>query len=122
TLGGTGKDSGKRHPTIGNNVLISTGAKILGPFKVGDNSRIGANAVVLQEVEPDSTVIGVPGRVVRRKGQVVSPSTDLDQVHMPDPVAQELCRLQQKIHQLELALLTQGIKSSAIQDEIPRSE
>ncbi|MDP4109730.1 MAG: serine O-acetyltransferase EpsC [Bacillota bacterium] len=104
TLGGTGKDSGKRHPTIGNNVLISTGAKILGPFKVGDNSRIGANAVVLQEVEPDSTVIGVPGRVVRRKGQKLTPSTDLDQVHMPDPVSQEFCRLQQRIHILETAL------------------
>ena len=108
TLGGTGKDSGKRHPTIGNNVLISTGAKILGPFKVGDNSRIGANAVVLQEVEPDSTVIGVPGRVVRRKGQVVSPSTDLDQVHMPDPVSQEFCRLEQRIHLLEMTLNNKG--------------
>jgi len=67
TLGGTGKDKGKRHPTIGNNVLISTGAKVLGPFKVGDNSRIGANAVVLNEVEPNTTVVGVPGRAVKRE-------------------------------------------------------
>jgi len=66
TLGGTGKDKGKRHPTIGNNVLISTGAKVLGPFKVGDNSRIGANAVVLNEVEPNTTVVGVPGRAVKK--------------------------------------------------------
>lgn len=124
TLGGTGKDSGKRHPTIGNNVLISTGAKILGPFKVGDNSRIGANAVVLQEVEPDSTVIGVPGRVVRRKGSIVSPSTDLDQVHMPDPVSQEFCRLQQRIHLLELAMNNKGVNPSpaVIPDEDPPSE
>ncbi len=124
TLGGTGKDSGKRHPTIGNNVLISSGAKILGPFKVGDNSRIGANAVVLQEVEPDSTVIGVPGRVVRRKGQVVSPSTDLDQVHMPDPVAQEFCRLQARIHLLEEALKKAGVTpdTAAKPDEGARPE
>ena len=77
TLGGTGKDVGKRHPTIGNNVLISTGAKILGPFKVGDNSRIGANAVVLNEVEPNTTVVGVPGRAVRRGSKKVSPSLTL---------------------------------------------
>ena len=69
TLGGTGHDTGKRHPTIGNNVLISTGAKVLGPFKVGDNSRIGANAVVLQEVPPDSTVVGIKARVVKIAGQ-----------------------------------------------------
>ena len=68
TLGGTGKDSGKRHPTIGNNVLIGTGAKVLGPFKVGDNSRIAANSVVLSEIPPDSTAVGVPARVVRRAG------------------------------------------------------
>lgn len=101
TLGGTGKDTGKRHPTIGNNVLISTGAKILGPFKVGDNARIGANAVVLNEVEPNTTVVGVPGRAVRRGDSRLSPSFDLDQIHIPDPVAQELCKLLRRVEELE---------------------
>ena len=100
TLGGTGHDTGKRHPTIGNNVLISTGAKVLGPFKVGDNSRIGANAVVLQEVPPDSTVVGIKARVVKINGQRVgpSPSYALDQIHLPDPVSQELCQLQHRVY------------------------
>ena len=101
TLGGTGKDVGKRHPTIGNNVMISSGAKVLGPFKVGDNSRIAAGAVVLEEVPPDCTVVGVPARVVRRGGMKVKP---LDQVHVPDPVAQEICRLEQRIKNLEKQL------------------
>ena len=105
TLGGTGKDKGKRHPTIGNNVLISTGAKVLGPFKVGDNSRIGANAVVLSEVEPNTAVVGVPGRAVRRGDQKIVPSIELDQIHIPDPVAQELCRLKQRLESLEKELL-----------------
>ena len=105
TLGGTGHDTGKRHPTIGNNVLISTGAKVLGPFKVGDNSRIGANAVVLQEVPPDSTVVGVKARVVKINGQrVSSPSYDLDQIHLPDPLAQELCRLEHRVYANEQKL------------------
>lgn len=98
TLGGTGKDTGKRHPTIGNNVMISSGAKVLGPFKVGDNSRIAAGAVVLEEVPPDCTVVGVPARIVRRRGEKVKP---LDQIHIPDPVAQELCRMKKEIHRLE---------------------
>ena len=104
TLGGTGKDKGKRHPTIGNNVLISTGAKVLGPFKVGDNSKIGANAVVLNEVEPNTTVVGVPGRTVKRGDVKVAPSFELDQIHIPDPVAQELCKLKVRIARLEEAL------------------
>lgn len=98
TLGGTGKDTGKRHPTIGNNVMISAGAKVLGPFKVGDNSRIAAGAVVLEEVPPDCTVVGIPARVVRQNGEKVQP---LDQIHVPDPVAQEICRLEQRIKELE---------------------
>ena len=106
TLGGTGKDTGKRHPTIGNNVLISTGAKVLGPFTVGDNSRIGANAVVLQEVPPNSTVVGVKARVVKIDGHRV-PSFDLDQIHMPDPVSQELCRLEHRVYENERRL---GVK------------
>lgn len=101
TLGGTGKDTGKRHPTIGNNVMISSGAKVLGPFKVGDNSRIAAGAVVLEEVPPDSTVVGVPARVVKRDGIKVKP---LDQIHIPDPVAQEICRLERRIFELEKKL------------------
>lgn len=101
TLGGTGKDHGKRHPTIGNNVMISTGAKILGPFKVGDNSRIAANAVVLQEVPEDSTVVGIPGRVVRLKGERVNPCTTLDQVRMPDPIQMEICKLSNAVEALQ---------------------
>ncbi len=100
TLGGTGKDTGKRHPTIGNNVLISTGAKVLGPFKVGDNVNIGANSVVLQEVLPNCTVIGVPGRVVKRDGERVA-SRDLDHINVPDPVAYELCQMLHRIYNLE---------------------
>ena len=101
TLGGTGKDTGKRHPTIGNNVMISSGAKVLGPFKVGDNSRIAAGAVVLEEVPENSTVVGVPARVVKIGGVKVTP---LDQVHIPDPVAQEICRLDIRIAELEKLL------------------
>ena len=106
TLGGTGHDTGKRHPTIGNNVLISTGAKVLGPFKVGDNSRIGANAVVLQEVPPDSTVVGIKARVVKIAGQRIGPSPayTLDQINLPDPLAQELCRLQSRVYANEQKL------------------
>ena len=97
TLGGTGKDVGKRHPTLGNNVMIGAGAKVLGPFKIGDNSKIAANAVVLSEVPPDSTAVGIPAKVVKRNDRRV----DLDQVHIPDPVSQELCRLTHKIELLE---------------------
>ena len=95
TLGGTGKDIGKRHPTLGNNVMVGAGAKILGPFKVGDNCKIASNAVVLSEVPADSTAVGIPARVVKRNNVRV----DLDQVHIPDPVSQELCKLR---HQMEL--------------------
>ncbi len=92
TLGGTGKDKGKRHPTLGNNVMVGAGAKVLGPIKVGDNVKIAANAVVLDNIPADSTAVGVPARVVRRKGKRVKACEELDQVHIPDPVAQELCR------------------------------
>lgn len=102
TLGGTGKDIGKRHPTIGNNVMISAGAKVLGPFKVGDRARIAAGAVVLHEVPPDSTVVGVPARVVRLAGRKVVP--ELDQVHIPDPVAQEIEKLRSEIKVLKKQL------------------
>ena len=101
TLGGTGKERGKRHPTIGNNVMIGAGAKVLGPFKVGDNSNIAAGAVVLDEIPPDCTAVGVPAHIVRRNGVRVD---DLDQVHIPDPVAQELCRLEHQVSQLRKQL------------------
>ena len=99
TLGGTGKDRGKRHPTLGDNVMVGAGAKILGPFRVGDNSKIAANAVVLEEIPPNSTAVGVPARLVRREGQRVE--QNLDQVHMPDPVALQICRLEMRIDRLE---------------------
>ena len=98
TLGGTGKDIGKRHPTIGDRVVISTGAKVLGPFKVGNDVKIGAGSVVLQEVPDGSTVVGIPGTVVRRAGK---PATDLDQTDLPDPVAVELECLRRRIVTLE---------------------
>lgn len=95
TLGGTGKEHGKRHPTIKDNVMISAGAKILGSFTVGENSKIGAGSVVLSEVPPNSTVVGVPGRVVKRDNIRV-PREELDQVHLPDPVLNDLNRLQKE--------------------------
>ena len=97
TLGGTGKDHGKRHPTLGNNVMVGAGARVLGPFKVGDNSRIASGAVVLSEIPPNSTAVGVPARIVRINGE--RPDL-LDQIHYGDPVAQELCRLHNEITQL----------------------
>ena len=93
TLGGTGKEQGKRHPTIGNNVMISAGAKVLGSFTIGDNSKIGAGSVVLEEVPPNSTVVGVPGRVVKRNNQSL-PQETLDQCHLPDPVREDIMQLQ----------------------------
>ncbi|MBQ6714628.1 MAG: serine O-acetyltransferase [Clostridia bacterium] len=99
TLGGTGKDIGKRHPTIGNNVMISAGAKVLGPFKIGDNSRIAAGAVVLHEVPPNSTVVGVPARVVKQNGKKIDRSP-LDQIHIPDPVKAEIDRLNKEVREL----------------------
>ena len=98
TLGGTGKDTGKRHPTIGNNVMIGAGAKVLGPLVIGDNSRIAAGAVVLSDIPSNSTAVGVPAKVVRRDGVRVD---DLDQVHIPDPVAQEIARLETEIEKLK---------------------
>ncbi len=103
TLGGTGKEKGKRHPTIGNNVLVGSGAKVLGPFTVGDNSKVAANAVVLREVPENSTVVGVPARVVTRDNQRIAAAggSDLDQIHMPDPVSMELCKLLLKYEHLQ---------------------
>lgn len=89
TLGGTGKDVGKRHPTLGNHVMVGAGAKILGPFRVGDHAKIASGAVVLSEVPAGTTAVGIPARIVDKKN--VRP--EMDQVHIPDPVSQELCRL-----------------------------
>lgn len=99
TLGGTGKEKGKRHPTIGNNVMISAGAKVLGSFTVGENSKIGAGSVVLSEVPPNCTVVGVPGRVVKRDN-VRIPREDMDQVHLPDPVKTDIDQLQKENERL----------------------
>ena len=104
TLGGTGKDVGKRHPTIGNNVLIGTGAKVLGPIRVGDNSRIAANSVVLKEIPEDSTAVGIPARVVRIAGQKVNFAGEVDQVSVADPVSAELAALRSEVEELKKAL------------------
>lgn len=98
TLGGTGKDIGKRHPTIGNNVMIGAGAKVLGPVNIGENSKIAAGAVVLNDIPSNSTAVGVPARVVKRDGVKLD---DLDQIHIPDPVAQEILRLENQISELK---------------------
>lgn len=103
TLGGTGKDKGKRHPTLGNNVMVGCGAKVLGPFRVGNNVKIAANAVVLEPIEDNATAVGVPARVVVKDGVKV-PLYDLDQVHIPDPVSQEMCKLLVKLEALEKRL------------------
>lgn len=102
TLGGTGKDTGKRHPTLGNNVMVGSGAKILGPFTVGDNSKIAAGAVVLSEVPPNSTCVGVPARIVKREG--IKITQDLDQIKIPDPISMQLCTLSVHIANLEKEL------------------
>ena len=98
TLGGTCKDHGKRHPTLGNNVLVGAGAKVLGPFTIGDNSNVAAGSVVLSAIPPNCTAVGSPARVVKQNGRRVD---KLDHVHVPDPVAQELCILRAKIKYLE---------------------
>ena len=100
TLGGTGKDVGKRHPTLGNNVMVGAGAKVLGPFKVGNNARIAANSVVLREVPENATVVGVPGRIARISGE------KLDHIHTPDPVMIEIEALKKRLEALENAAQT----------------
>jgi serine O-acetyltransferase len=99
TLGGTGLHKGKRHPTLGNGVLVGAGAKILGPFKVGDNAKVAAGAVVLEPIPDNSTAVGVPARVVKKNG--VRVNSEMDQIHIPDPVSQEICKLQKRLEDLE---------------------
>lgn len=101
TLGGTGKETGKRHPTIGNNVMIACGAKVLGPFKVGDNARIAAGAVVLQEVPDDATAVGIPAKIVRIAGERPNYAQDVDQISVTDPVQRDLQALTRRLEALE---------------------
>jgi len=103
TLGGTGKDKGKRHPTLGKNVMVGSGAKILGPFTVGDDCKIASNAVLLTPLEPGSTAVGVPAKVVKIADVRVA-NSQLDHIHIPDPVAQELCRMRNEISELKKQL------------------
>lgn len=99
TLGGTGKEKGKRHPTLGNNIVVGTGAKILGNITIGDNSYIGANAVVIKDVPANSTVVGVPGRITKQEGKKIDIS--LDHIHILDPIMQLIEELQKRIDKLE---------------------
>lgn len=99
TLGGNGKEQGKRHPTIEDNVMISAGAKVLGSFTIGENSKIGAGSVVIEEVPKNSTVVGVPGRVVKQDN-IKLPRTDLDQIHLPDPIKNDIEYLKQQNEEL----------------------
>ena len=103
TLGGTGKDTGKRHPTLGNGVMVGAGAKVLGPFTIGDNAKIAAGAVVLEAIPEDCTAVGIPARVVKCKNSKVNceANKNLDHVHIPDPVSQELCRMREQMRRLE---------------------
>lgn len=100
TLGGTGKEKGKRHPTLGNNIVVGVGAKVLGNINIGDNVKIGANSVVLESVPPDATVVGVPGRIVKQGGRRLT-ETMLDHVHLPDPVADRIERLERELEELK---------------------
>ena len=105
TLGGTGKESGKRHPTLEDNVMVSAGAKVLGSFTIGANSKIGAGSVVLEEVPPNCTVVGVPGRIIKRENEVVIPRETMDQVHLPDPIKEDIQNLQKANTELTNRLL-----------------
>ncbi len=115
TLGGTGKEQGKRHPTLEDNVMVSAGAKILGSFTIGENSKIGAGSVVLKEVPPNCTVVGVPGRIVKQDDKKV-PRNELDQVHLPDPVLNDIRNLQ-KENQILHAQLMEMIKRMRCMEE-----
>ena len=122
TLGGTGKDQGKRHPTIGNNVLISAGAKVLGPFKVGDNARIAANAVVLREVPEDATAVGIPAQVVRIAGKTPHYADDVDQINVKDPVLERLSAVSSRLELLEKLMDEHYISKNTQSDEPAETE
>ncbi len=119
TLGGTGKEQGKRHPTLEDNVMVSAGAKVIGSFIIGENSKIGAGSVVLEEVPPNCTVVGVPGRIVKMDNKKV-PRSDMDQIHLPDPVLNDIQELQkenkalrEQVERLEEACLLKEWKPGA---------
>ena len=114
TLGGTGKDTGKRHPTLEEGVMVSAGAKVLGPVRIGEHSKIGAGSVVLKDVPPYSTVVGVPGRVVKQDGKRVA---DMDQIRLPDPIMEEFERLNKRVYELEKALNVHSCRYSITVDE-----
>lgn len=121
TLGGTGKEHGKRHPTIGNNVMISAGAKVLGSFTIGDNSKIGAGSVVLSEVPPNSTVVGVPGRVVKRDN-VLLPQETMNQTDLPDPVREDIVCLQKANTELTNRLLDMESEMKALRKKLKKAK
>ncbi|MCM1187458.1 MAG: serine O-acetyltransferase [Lachnoclostridium sp.] len=121
TLGGTGKEHGKRHPTVGNNVMISAGAKVLGSFTIGDNSKIGAGSVVLSEVPPNSTVVGVPGRVVKRF-QTNLPRETMNQTDLPDPVREDIVCLQRANTELTNRLLEMESQVKQLKNQLERQE
>jgi serine O-acetyltransferase len=110
TLGGTGKEKGKRHPTIGNRVVIASGAKVLGSFTVGDNTNIGANSVVLREIPPNSTVVGIPGRIVKRNGMKIGDR--LDHTNLPDPLIETFRYMQKEINELKAEIESLKIKGA----------
>ena len=121
TLGGTGKEQGKRHPTLKDNVMVSAGAKVLGSFTIGENSKIGAGSVVLKEVPPNCTVVGVPGRVVKMNDEKI-PRLDMDQVHLPDPIENDIRALQEdnlRMHRQiqEMEKCMQCLKGNPIPEE-----
>ena len=118
TLGGTGKEHGKRHPTIGNNVMVSSGAKVLGPFKVGDNARIASNAVVLREVPENATAVGIPAQIVRIAGKVPHYADDVDQIHVKDPILERLAAVSSRLELVEKLLDEQYLKNH-LQEETP---
>ncbi|MCR5001344.1 MAG: serine O-acetyltransferase [Lachnospiraceae bacterium] len=120
TLGGTGKETGKRHPTIEDNVMISAGAKILGSFTIGAGSKIGAGSVVLEEVPPNCTVVGVPGRIVKRENEVI-PRESMDQIHLPDPIKEDIQNLQHANSELTNRLLDIERELKALKKESGKS-
>lgn len=121
TLGGTGKETGKRHPTLRDNVMVSAGAKVIGSFTIGENSKIGAGSVVLEEVPPNCTVVGVPGRIVKRENRKV-PRSDMDQIHLPDPVLEDICTLQKENEALKSKLQRMEYQLQEIREEKEKNE
>ena len=121
TLGGTGKETGKRHPTLRDNVMVSAGAKVIGSCTIGENSKIGAGSVVLEEVPPNCTVVGVPGRIVKRENRKV-PRSDMDQIHLPDPVLEDIRTLQKENEALKSKLQRMEYQLQEIREEKEKNE